>query len=53
MRAKEPRKIYITSTKLNGKSYTVAFPHWQKGKAIAYKHRQQVFVDRGELFSVK
>lgn len=53
MRNREPKKIKVTSTKLNGKSYTVAFPHWQKEKAIAYRDRQQSFVDRGELWSVK
>ena len=53
MRNREPRKIRVKSTKLNGKSYTVAFPYWQKEKANAYKNRQQVFVDSGELFSVE
>ena len=48
-----PRKIKIKSTKINGKTYTVVFQHWESRKANEYKSRQQEFVNRGELFSVE
>jgi hypothetical protein len=48
-----PRRIKITSTKNNGKTYAVVFQHWESRKANEYKDRQQEFVNRGELFKVE
>ena len=53
MRNRKPRKIKVISTKNNGKSFAKIFQHWEKNKAFAYRDRQQVFVNLGELFSVE